>query len=86
MNEALAGVSLEVHLFVGFTVAHVRPKQCQPQTLEQELWFFSDAASTNQKDLHKELSALRVDLDNVTITAAASNVSQVQWKVRANAR
>lgn len=45
---------------------------------------FPEAASTKQKDLHKELSALRVDLDNITITAPGSNVSQVQWKVRAS--
>lgn len=43
---------------------------------------FSEAVSTVQKDLHKELSALRVSLENVTIMASGSNVSQVQWKVR----
>ncbi|KAK2814732.1 hypothetical protein Q5P01_000369 [Channa striata] len=39
-----------------------------------------EAASTEQKDLHKELSALRVALENVTIMAPGSNISQVQWK------
>lgn len=40
-----------------------------------------EAPSTKQKDLHKELSALRVDLENITIAAPGSNFSQVQWKV-----
>uniref|UniRef100_A0A667Z7G4 Roundabout, axon guidance receptor, homolog 4 (Drosophila) n=1 Tax=Myripristis murdjan TaxID=586833 RepID=A0A667Z7G4_9TELE len=42
------------------------------------------AASTKQKDLHRELSALRVALENVTIMAPGSNMSQVQWKVLEN--
>lgn len=42
---------------------------------------FPEAASTKQKDLHKELSALRVDLENITIAAPGSDISQVQWKV-----
>ncbi|XP_019123425.2 roundabout homolog 1 isoform X1 [Larimichthys crocea] len=41
-----------------------------------------EAASTTQKDLHKELSALRVALENVTIVAPGSNISQVQWKLQ----
>ncbi|CAJ1064756.1 roundabout homolog 1 isoform X2 [Xyrichtys novacula] len=41
-----------------------------------------EAASTVQKDLHKELSALRVALENVTIMASGSNVSLVQWKLQ----
>ncbi|XP_028277883.1 roundabout homolog 1 isoform X2 [Parambassis ranga] len=41
-----------------------------------------EAASTQQKDLHKELSALRVVLENVTIMAPGSNVSLVQWKLQ----
>ncbi|XP_026185033.1 roundabout homolog 1 isoform X2 [Mastacembelus armatus] len=41
-----------------------------------------EAASTKQKDLHKELSALRVSLENVTIMAPGSNISQVQWKLQ----
>ncbi|XP_044077930.1 roundabout homolog 1 isoform X2 [Siniperca chuatsi] len=41
-----------------------------------------EAASTKQKDLHKELSALRVALENVTIMAPGSNISQVQWKLQ----
>ncbi|KAF3841522.1 hypothetical protein F7725_007384 [Dissostichus mawsoni] len=39
-----------------------------------------DASSTTQRDLHKELSALRVALENVSIVAPGSNISQVQWK------
>ncbi|XP_040907586.1 roundabout homolog 1 isoform X2 [Toxotes jaculatrix] len=41
-----------------------------------------EAASTKQKDLHKELSALRVALENVSIVTPGSNVSQVQWKLQ----
>ncbi|XP_070774152.1 roundabout homolog 4 [Enoplosus armatus] len=41
-----------------------------------------EAASTKQKDLHKELSALRVALENVTIMAPGSNRSLVQWKLQ----
>ncbi len=48
-----------------------------------ETFVFPEAASTEQKDLHKELSALRVALENVTIMAPGSNMSQVQWKVQA---
>lgn len=42
---------------------------------------FPEAASTKQKDFHKELSALRVSLENVSIMAPGSNISLVQWKV-----
>ncbi|XP_034539221.1 roundabout homolog 1 isoform X2 [Notolabrus celidotus] len=41
-----------------------------------------EAASTVQKDLHKELSALRVALENVTIVVPGSNFSRVQWKLQ----
>ncbi|KAM4619773.1 roundabout homolog 4 [Polymixia lowei] len=41
-----------------------------------------EAANTQQKDLHRELSALRVALENVTIVAPASNMSKVQWKLQ----
>ncbi|XP_036976421.1 roundabout homolog 1 isoform X1 [Acanthopagrus latus] len=41
-----------------------------------------EAASTKQKDLHKELSALRVTLENVTIVSTGSNMSQLQWKLQ----
>ncbi|XP_068455764.1 roundabout homolog 4 [Clinocottus analis] len=41
-----------------------------------------EATSTKQRDLHKELSALRVALENVTIVAPGSNVSRVQWKLQ----
>lgn len=37
--------------------------------------------SSSQKDLHKELSALRISLENVTVLRTASNISQVTWKV-----
>ncbi|XP_051902192.1 roundabout homolog 1 isoform X2 [Hippocampus zosterae] len=39
-----------------------------------------EAANTKQKDQHIELSTLRVVLENVTIMAPGSNISQVQWK------
>ncbi|XP_029374796.1 roundabout homolog 1 isoform X2 [Echeneis naucrates] len=41
-----------------------------------------EAGSTNQRDLHKELSTLRVALENVTIMAPGSNISLVQWKLQ----
>ncbi|XP_056141178.1 roundabout homolog 1 [Lampris incognitus] len=41
-----------------------------------------ETASSTQKDLHRELSALRVVLENVTVMASASNLSQVQWKLQ----
>ncbi|XP_056267109.1 roundabout homolog 1-like isoform X2 [Pseudoliparis swirei] len=41
-----------------------------------------EATSTQQRDLHKELSALRVALENVTIVAPGSNISRVQWKLQ----
>ncbi|XP_030010684.1 roundabout homolog 1 isoform X2 [Sphaeramia orbicularis] len=41
-----------------------------------------EAASIKQKDFHKELSSLRVALENVSIVAPGSNMSQVQWKLQ----
>ncbi|XP_068187864.1 roundabout homolog 4 isoform X2 [Antennarius striatus] len=41
-----------------------------------------EAASDKQKDLHKELSALRVALGNVTIMTPGSNLSHVEWKLQ----
>ncbi|KAM7374897.1 hypothetical protein PAMP_007531 [Pampus punctatissimus] len=41
-----------------------------------------EAVNTKQKDLHKELSALRVALENVTMMASGSNMSQVQWRLQ----
>ncbi|KAM3868725.1 roundabout homolog 4 [Diretmus argenteus] len=41
-----------------------------------------EAPSTKQKDLHRELSVLRVALENITIMAPGSNRSQVQWKLQ----
>uniref|UniRef100_A0A3B5A2N1 Roundabout guidance receptor 4 n=1 Tax=Stegastes partitus TaxID=144197 RepID=A0A3B5A2N1_9TELE len=41
-----------------------------------------DATSTKQKDLHKELSALRVILENIIIVAPGSNTSLVKWKLQ----
>ncbi|XP_071317205.1 roundabout homolog 4 isoform X1 [Trachinotus anak] len=41
-----------------------------------------EAVSTIQRDLHKELSALRVALENVTIVSPGSNISHVQWRLQ----
>ncbi|XP_057677310.1 roundabout homolog 4 isoform X2 [Corythoichthys intestinalis] len=41
-----------------------------------------EASNTKQKNLHIELSALRLALENVTIIAPGSNMSQVQWKLQ----
>uniref|UniRef100_A0A4W5N3G3 Roundabout, axon guidance receptor, homolog 4 (Drosophila) n=1 Tax=Hucho hucho TaxID=62062 RepID=A0A4W5N3G3_9TELE len=41
-----------------------------------------EIASTRQRDLHRELSALRVALENVTVLTPNSNMSQVQWKLQ----
>ncbi|XP_036071174.1 roundabout homolog 1 isoform X2 [Oryzias melastigma] len=38
------------------------------------------SANTEQRDFHKELSALRVTLENVTVVASGSNISLVQWE------
>ncbi|XP_061904281.1 roundabout homolog 1 [Entelurus aequoreus] len=43
---------------------------------------FVEASSTKQKDLHKELSALRATLENVSIMHPGSNMSQVEWKLQ----
>ncbi|KAM3601676.1 uncharacterized protein V6R79_016599 [Siganus canaliculatus] len=43
-----------------------------------------EAAGTEQRDLHKELSELRVALENVTIMAPGSNISLVQWKLQSS--
>ncbi|XP_016416933.1 roundabout homolog 4-like [Sinocyclocheilus rhinocerous] len=44
-----------------------------------------DVGSTRLRDLHKELSALRVNLENVTVMSTASNISQVMWKLQSSA-
>ncbi|XP_037835125.1 roundabout homolog 1 isoform X2 [Kryptolebias marmoratus] len=41
-----------------------------------------ESASPEQKDFHKELSALRVVLENVSILTTGSNISLVQWKLQ----
>ncbi|KAA0704054.1 Roundabout -like protein 1 [Triplophysa tibetana] len=41
-----------------------------------------DVGSTRLRDLHKELSALRVSLENVTVLSTASNISQVMWRLQ----
>ncbi|KAL0994534.1 hypothetical protein UPYG_G00123610 [Umbra pygmaea] len=41
-----------------------------------------EAMSTRQRDLHRELSALRVALENVTVLSPNSNMSKVQWKLQ----
>ncbi|XP_016120043.1 roundabout homolog 4-like [Sinocyclocheilus grahami] len=43
-----------------------------------------DAGSTRLRDLHKELSALRVSLENVTVMSTASNMSQVMWRLQSS--
>ncbi|XP_043107009.1 roundabout homolog 1 isoform X1 [Puntigrus tetrazona] len=43
-----------------------------------------DVGSTRLRDLHKELSALRVSLENVTVMSTASNMSQVMWKLQSS--
>ncbi|XP_024249539.1 roundabout homolog 1 isoform X2 [Oncorhynchus tshawytscha] len=40
------------------------------------------AASTRQRDLHRELSDLRIALENVTVLTPNSNMSRVQWKLQ----
>ncbi|XP_017345303.2 roundabout homolog 1 [Ictalurus punctatus] len=46
--------------------------------------FVEGTASSSQKDLHKELSALRISLENVTVLRTASNISQVTWKLQSS--
>ncbi|XP_052464003.1 roundabout homolog 4-like isoform X1 [Carassius gibelio] len=43
-----------------------------------------DAGITSLRDLHKELSALRVSLENVTVMSTASNMSQVTWRLQSS--
>ncbi|KAM9456262.1 roundabout homolog 4 isoform 2-T2 [Clarias gariepinus] len=40
----------------------------------------------SQKDLHKELSALRISLENVTVLRTASNTSLVTWKLQSTSQ
>uniref|UniRef100_A0A3P9DBB3 Roundabout, axon guidance receptor, homolog 4 (Drosophila) n=1 Tax=Maylandia zebra TaxID=106582 RepID=A0A3P9DBB3_9CICH len=49
-------------------------------TASAQLLVEPEAANTEQKDLHKELSSLRVILENVTVMAPDSNMSFLQWK------
>ncbi|XP_076876576.1 roundabout homolog 4 isoform X2 [Brachyhypopomus gauderio] len=44
--------------------------------------FVEDGTSSRQRDLHRELSALRVTLENVTVLRTATNLSQVIWKLQ----
>ncbi|KAI4904940.1 hypothetical protein NFI96_000552 [Prochilodus magdalenae] len=46
--------------------------------------FVEDAGSSSQRELHKELSALRVSLENITVLRNASNVAQVMWKLQSS--
>ncbi|TRY88282.1 hypothetical protein DNTS_009328 [Danionella cerebrum] len=46
--------------------------------------FVEDAGSTRLRDLHKELSALRVSLENVTVLSTASDISQVMWRLQSS--
>ncbi|XP_041947130.1 roundabout homolog 1 isoform X2 [Alosa sapidissima] len=41
-----------------------------------------DALNTRQKELHKELSALRAELQTVAVMTPSSNMSLVQWKLQ----
>ncbi|XP_062309897.1 roundabout homolog 1 isoform X2 [Osmerus eperlanus] len=41
-----------------------------------------DAASSRQRELHKELSSLRVVLENVTEKTPGSNTTLLQWKLQ----
>ncbi|XP_038153757.1 roundabout homolog 1 isoform X2 [Cyprinodon tularosa] len=41
-----------------------------------------EAPRSEQRDFHRELSALRVALDNVAMAASGSNMSLVQWKLQ----
>lgn len=50
--------------------------------LTVEGYLVPEAANTTQKDFHKELSALRVILENVSILEAGSNQSLVQWRLQ----
>lgn len=45
------------------------------------LIYVTETGSTRLRDLHKELSDLRVSLENVTVMSTASNMSQVKWRV-----
>ncbi|KAF4081995.1 hypothetical protein AMELA_G00146710 [Ameiurus melas] len=46
--------------------------------------FVEGRTSSSQKDLHKELSALRISLENITVLRTSSNISQVTWKVQSS--
>ncbi|XP_060765257.1 roundabout homolog 1 isoform X2 [Neoarius graeffei] len=48
--------------------------------------FVEGTDSSSQKDLHKELSALRISLENVTVLRTASHVSQVTWKLQSSSQ
>ncbi|MCI4388283.1 hypothetical protein PGIGA_G00083880 [Pangasianodon gigas] len=48
--------------------------------------FVEGTDSSSQKDLHKELSALRISLENVTVLRTASNISQVTWKLQSSSQ
>ncbi|KAL4608689.1 hypothetical protein GN956_G24590 [Arapaima gigas] len=39
-----------------------------------------EAVSPNQRDLHRELSALRVDLEAVNVLLSDSSIAQLQWR------
>ncbi|XP_026856557.2 roundabout homolog 1 isoform X1 [Electrophorus electricus] len=46
--------------------------------------FVEDGTSSSQRDLHRELSALRITLENVTVLRTATNLSQVIWKLQSS--
>ncbi|XP_037543579.1 roundabout homolog 1 [Nematolebias whitei] len=62
--------------YICTAVNHVGVVSAAAQLLVEE------AASEEQKDFHKELSALRVVLENVSIMTTGSNISLIQWKLQ----
>lgn len=44
--------------------------------------YVEDTSNARQRDLHKELSSLRVELQSVTAMSLASNMTLVQWKLQ----
>ncbi len=60
-----------------------KPFPSMPFVEISDVWliYVTDVVSTILRDLHKELSALRVSLENVTVMSTASNMSQVMWRV-----
>ncbi|XP_028839568.1 roundabout homolog 1 isoform X2 [Denticeps clupeoides] len=47
--------------------------------------FVEDASRTLTRDLHKELSVLRVELDSVAVMTTSSSMTQVRWRLQSSA-